>query len=177
MSDSNQQLQQATPPKAKTFTERFFELEEHAEKTTELFLQFMQTLQEIRMDMAQMRGDIDGLLDSTSAVIKLLDSGKTVNKDAIVETILTDRAAAIEANVKGAVLDNKIVETEEVKNDESMVAYRIKDKVRYAYNKVGNLEPSLKTGLVSKKKGDMVEDVEILGVYEIAPQGDKKESN
>jgi hypothetical protein len=167
MNDSNNTDKLETT-KTKSFTERFFELEDHANQTTDLFLKFAQSMQELQLDMSRLRSDLDGVLDSTGALISLMNEGKPVTKDSLVERILEDRAMSIEANVALAVTDKKIIATEAIANDDSMLAYKIKDRVRYAYNKVGNLEDALRTGLVGKKKGDMVENVEILGVYEAA---------
>lgn len=174
MSDSNNQQQ---PTTAKSFTQRFFELEEHAEKTTEIFLSLMQTMQEMRLEMDRLRNEVDGLMDSTSATIQLLHDGKKVTKDAIVDKILEDRATAIEMNVETAVKENKIVKVESVSGNESMISYKIKDKVRFAYNKVGFLEEALRNSMVGKKAGDVVDGVEILGVYEIAPQSEPSQGN
>lgn len=179
MSDSNTTTPSTTtqPPKQKSFTERFFELENFANEATDMMLKILRASGALEQRLAETRSELDGAMDSIGAVISLLEKGKSVTRETVIDQILLERSEALKANVLAFLADKMIVEAESVTSDETMIAYKIDGKARYAYNKVGNLEEALRSQLIGKAKGDKVEDLEILGIYEANKQEAPKQQD
>lgn len=157
-----------TPPSTpqKTFTERFFELEQFANNVSDMMLKMLSASAQLENRVGKLQSDLEGTIDSMGAMINLLKEKAEISEEAIINRLIEEKAKVVQSNVVQAVEKKMIAESDVVKNEETMIAYKVEGATKYAYNKISNLEASLKSELLGKVKGDVVKGLEILGVYE-----------
>jgi hypothetical protein len=157
---------QPSPAPQKTFTERFFELEQFANNVSDMMRKMLSASAGLENKVGKLQSDLEGTIDSMGAMINLLKEKAEISEEAIINRLIEEKAKVVQSNVVQAVEKKMIAESDVVKNEETMIAYKVEGATKYAYNKISNLAASIKAELLGKVKGDVVKGLEILGVYE-----------
>lgn len=183
MSDSNQQdPNQATPKapeqapaapvqeKAKTFTERFQEVEK-AVFQMQYVLQFHgQVVQSIMQEIQGVKENIKALKEVTAANMKLAEEGKTGTQKNLAEKITQMNADAYKQLIEKDLAEGRIRPVDTVSNDKNLVVFSDPD-VMYGFQLLETFkDEEVKKGLLGKKVSEKVGELTILGIYEEVTQ-------
>jgi hypothetical protein len=165
MSDSNTQSP-APQPEAKTFTQRFQEMEKSVQQLQFVVQYYNQIFQGSMEQMQLLNSDISSLKETLNAMLKLGDAGVTLNSvntvNKMTEVSAENHKKAVAAQVKAG----KLKEVEAVAGLTTIVSFSSEDIV-FGYNLVSAFQDEdVKSKIIGAKVGDKVGPYSILGIYE-----------
>lgn len=186
MSDSNVQTQtptaapnpQPAAPEAKTFTQRFQEMERMTQQNSFVLNFHNQIVQNLMQMVQSQNNDIVSLKETINAMLKLGDQSSEINSVNTVNKMTEVQAENHKKALQGEVEKGTIKAIDAVVGDDSIVSFSSADIV-FGYNLVSAFQDeNLKKQMVGAKVGDKVGEYTLSGIYEqvsTKPQGEVDE--
>lgn len=178
MSDSN--LEKAPAPKARSYTERFSDMEDMVNKLIYASNFHTNTIADIveRMDTTLTRlNALDVMRNTINAVMKLAEKNLPPTLDNVALEI-SKMQAQFERDRIQADIDAKILSpADEILGDTNVITFESLPEIEFGHGTLASFQGETKTGLLGKKVGDVVGNVKILGVYSVNESTTKEPSN
>lgn len=159
----------AAPPKVKSYTERFIDMENTIIKMAYAINFQAKTIEELMKQADAMNQELDRLTmvrKSVNAMMKLSEEGKTnLSLDNVAAKVEELELQAAKDQLAQDLKDGVVKVVESIENDLNVFEFKSVPEGSYGIASLATINPELKKELVGKKVGDMVKNLEITGIY------------
>jgi hypothetical protein len=146
-----------------TFTERFQQIEKTVGYLAYQNEMLQRALEGILASAELQSQDMDTLRYTSKALIDLSVEKKAITMDAVVERITVYQSEAIQKRLENDLKEGFLKETETPETEQDIISFKTPDIV-FGVNSLSLYKEKAKE-FFGKKKGDVVEGIEILGIY------------
>lgn len=167
----NQNQSQAVPEKAKTFTERFLEMEKRLIELENVVQGFEQNLNSLMPILSHITMTNRLLNEQLQAMYDLAELKKPLTRSEVIKMANQKRVDQVRSMIDTDLREGLIKPIETVGKADDIIVYKAKD-VLLAFQTAQAFESqgiSL-SNLIGKKAGDFINDIEIVEIYEVVPK-------
>lgn len=149
----------------KTALERMNEMEKALENLTYVVQYQAQALQELGKSMSKLLNDANLLSMTVNSIIKLSEENKVSTTENVVLKMQELETEALKLHVKRLVETGTLVSADSIEDAEHAIVYKTSD-ISYGLTTIADLaDEELKTQIIGKKAGDVVNNLTIVEVY------------